>query len=64
MLGVALAAQQPQALHGSGLGRLAWAFGIDVIDVPVAWSPAEQAAKATGSLVAGDHGESDPLPRC
>jgi hypothetical protein len=62
MPGVALAAQEPQTLHRRGLGRLAWALGIDVIDVPVAWSPAEQAAKATGSLVAGDHGETDPLP--
>jgi hypothetical protein len=64
MLAVALAAQQPQALHRSGLGRLAWALGIDVIDMGLALAPAEQAAKLAGSLVTGDHGETDPLPRC
>jgi hypothetical protein len=61
---VALAAEQPQALHRSGLGRLAWALWLDVIDMGLALAPAKQAAKATGSLVAGDHGETDPLPRC
>jgi hypothetical protein len=64
MPGVALAAQEPQALHRRGLGRLAWALGIDVIDMGFTLAPAKQAAKATGSLVAGDHGETDPLPRC
>jgi hypothetical protein len=64
MLAVALAAQEPQALHRRGLGRLAWALGIDVIDMGLALAPAKQAAKATGPLVAGDHGESDPLPCC
>jgi len=64
MPGVTLAAQEPQALHRRSLGRLAWGLGTDVIDVPLAGSPAEQAAKLTGSLVAGDHGQTNPLPRC
>lgn len=56
-------AKEPKTAHRSGLGRIAWALGLDMIDLRFALCPTKETAQLARSSVSRDHGEPDPLPR-